>query len=243
MGFFNDIGTEGFEDNEDRLGGGFAAWNSDIYVGKIKNAYAGQSAGGARNVTLIFDHNGKEYRETVYVTTSKEKGSVNYYVKDGKKYGLPGFYVINDICIIASGIALEDQETEEKVVNIYDFEERKELPQSVPVLVDLLGKEIALGILKSEENVSEKVNGEYVATDKTREVNTIDKVFHPELKLTVSEATKGLKEGEFWDKWLEKNQNTVRDKTTKTNVKSGRPGQPPKEGGNNKPKNTLFDRK
>lgn len=244
MSLFNKLTSDGLEESQDRLGG-FGVFDSDIYTGKIKVAYAGTSSGGATSVSLVVETGGKEYRETFYVTNKKGE---NFFTKDGKKIPLPGFTIVDDICLIASGKPLANQETEEKVIKLYDFEQKAEVPKSVPVLTDLIGQEISLGVLKQLENKTKKNDstGEYEATDETRETNTVDKVFHPEMKLTVAEARNGKEEPEFWGKWVEKNKGTVRDRTEKKGAGGGNAGAPPKPaaaGGTAAPRQSLFGKK
>jgi hypothetical protein len=252
MALFKKMGTDNLEENTDFVGGGFTV-PSDIYTGTIKMAYVGESKKGAQFLGLEFEHGGKTHKEQVYFTNAKGD---NFYEKDGKNYGLPGFYTVNDLCILITGEALEemDQYVEEKKVNIYDPDEKKELPKSVPVITALLGGEVALAILETLEDKTELQNGEYVPTGKTVKRNNIAKVLHPEAKATVSEITKFLKdnpdgdvsevEGVFWDKWLEKNKGQCIDKTAgaKGGGKSGKPGSPPQEGGERK-KSGLFQKK
>ena len=133
--------------------------------------------------------------------------------------------VIDDLCLIATEKPLCEQETEEKVVNIYDFDLKKEVPKSVQVLTGLTDAPISLGIVKALEDKT-KLNDqtkEYEPTGETREVNNIEKVFHTELHLTVPEARAGKDRGEFWDAWLAKNKGQIRDKTKKDGAKSGAP--------------------
>src|SRR5690606_27332136 len=129
-----------------------------------------------------------------------------------KKSPLPGFTTVNDICLITTGMELSELETEEKVVKVWDFDAKAEVPKSVPMITAALGKKVALGIIKQLENKNVKgADGKYVPTEETREINQIDKVFHPELKVTVAEARAG-KESTFWDAWEARNSGQTRDK-------------------------------
>lgn len=210
---FNNLTDQGLEKAEDRLGGGFSVRETDIYTFKIKAAYAGKSQGGAMNVSLIAVDSQGEYRETIYITNRKGE---NFFVKDGKKIPLPGFTIINDLCLIATGEPLSEQETEEKVINLYDFEAKKEVPTSVPMIMALLDAEVSLSIQKNLEDKNVKNDaGDYVPSGETRDTNTIGKVFHTETKMTVVEALEGAEEAKFWDAWLEKNKGKVFDRTKK----------------------------
>lgn len=237
---FGSLTTDGLEEVTDRLGG-FSPLASDIYTGTIKAAYAGASSGGAQNITLIVDAGGREYRETIYITNKKGE---NYWVNDNKKkVPLPGFTTINNICLCASGKPLAEQDTADKVFNVYDPEARKELPKSVPMLTDLVGQEITLAILKVLENKNEKQGDKYVPTADTRESNQIDAVFNTDTRMTVAEALSGAEEPVFHDAWLEKNKGQVRDKREikdgDAGVKSGRPGGAPQAGAK-APGRSLF---
>ena len=225
MSLFGNMKSDGLEETEDRLGG-FSSLETDIYTGVIKQMYAGQSAAGARSITILFDHDGKEYRETVYITN---KNGENFFLnkdKDGKPTGkkvpLPGFTIIDEICLVTNGKPLCDQAHEEKMVKVYDPDAKKELPKSVPVLIDLLGQTVSLAIVKVLENKSVKDgNGAYQPTADERESNVIEKVFHTETKMTVPEARQGAEAPTFYNAWLERNKGKTRDKRS---IKDGQGG-------------------
>ena len=224
---FGNLTTDGLQESQDRLGG-ISVFSTDIYIGTVKALYAGKSSGGATSVTLIADLNGKEYTETLYVTN---KDGQNWFANkqdNTKKVPLPGFTVVDDICLIATGEPLAAQETEEKVVKVWDSEAKKEMPKSVPMITAALGKPIALGIQKTLANKQTKVGTDYVPNAETREENHIDKVYHPEMKLTVAEARAGQDVAQFWDAWLLKNKDQVRDKRTIKDGEAGNSGAPSK---------------
>lgn len=249
MSLFKDMTTDGLEETQDRLGGGQHIFETDIYTGTIKAMYAGQSQSGAHNITLIVDFGGKEYRETIYYTNKNGK---NYFFnKDDptKKVPLPGFTVIDDICLSVTGAPLCEQATEEKVVKVWNFDAKKEEPKAVPMITAALGKTISLGVVKQLENKATKQGDEYVPTTEVRTSNYIDKVFHTESKMTVVEAKAGKTEGEFWDAWLKRNQGQERDKRTIKDGEGGAAGRPaprssatpPQAGGSGAaPRKSLF---
>ena len=224
---FGNLTTDGLQESQDRLGG-IQVFNTDIYIGTIKALYAGVSSGGATSVTLIAVINGKEYTETLYVTNKDGKNWFPNKQDPTKKVPLPGFTVVDDICLIATGEPLAAQETEEKVIKVWDSEAKKEMPKSVPMIIAALGKPIALGIQKSLANKQKKEGTEYVPIAETREENHIDKIYHPELKLTVAEARAGQDVAQFWDAWLLKNKDQVRDKRTIKDGETGNSGAPSK---------------
>jgi hypothetical protein len=232
MSLFGNMTNEGMDvEAEDRLGG-FQIFDSDIYNTTIKMAYSITAPSGARAIFFEFDlGTGSTYRETVYFTS---RSGVNFYLTENKKKApLPGFTLVDDICMFTTDTPLAGQNTEEKVVKVYDTDSKKEVPKSVPVLVDLLGKQVSIGVVRNLENKNEKVGNEYVPTAETRETNNIEKAFHTDTKLTIVEAKAGKTVGEFWDKWLEKNKGQTRDRRKhKGGPASGRPNAgPPQSGG------------
>lgn len=237
---FGGMSTEGLEASRDVLGGGFGAVDSDVYAGTIKLAYAGKSQGGAHSLTVHVDLGGREYRETLYVTN--KQGENFYKNKDGKKSPLPGFTTANDLALLSTGVALNEQEVEERVVKLYDFDAKAEVPTKVQAVVSMHGKPITLGILKQivDKNVKDG-NGNYVPSGETREENTIDKVFHTDTGKTVSEFTAKVEQPEFMGKWADKNKGTVRDRTTAKVGKVGAPGQQAANSASHKaPAKSLF---
>lgn len=246
MGLFNNLGTQELEKSEDRLGG-FKAIDTDIYTGPVKALFAGKSKEGAMSLTVVVDiGGGREYKETLWITNKKGE---NFFTKDNKKQPLPGFTVANEIALMTTEKELHQLDTEEKVIKLYDFELKKEVPTTVQMVTEAIGKPVALGILKVLENKSKKNDstGKYEPIEETREVNIIDKVFHPELHVTIPEA-RDQKPAEFWDGWLKRNKGQLRDKRdikdgdagAKSGGKGGSSGPPQAGGGGQPPKKSLF---
>lgn len=241
---FDNLKTEGLEKTEDRLGG-FQLFDTDAYDGTIKLAYGGASDKGARFVQLHVDIGGREYRETIYVTN--KKGENFFLNKDDptKKVPLPGFTIANHISLCATGKELSESPLEEKMVNVYDFDQKKEMPKSVKVLVDWIGKPITLGIVRQTVNKNEKNSaGDYVPTAETREENVINKVFNAVSKGTVTEAENEQPQGEFYKKWVEKNRGQVIDNRKVKDGAAGSAGRPssgpPQAGETKAPTKSLF---
>lgn len=226
--FGNTLSQEGLESQGDRLGGGGVV-DSDAYGATITAAYAGQSKGGANSMTFHFKlDNGRDLRETTYVTSGKEKGQKNYYERDGKKYPMPGFVTANDIALLATGKGLDEQIFEEKIIKLYDFDAKAEVPTKVMMATSLIGLPIKLGVMKEVvDKTTDSGGGVYVPTGETREQNVIDKVFHAKSGQTVSELTQSRNEstpGEFIGKWTDKNAGNVRNKAKGASGTTGAPG-------------------
>lgn len=214
MGIFSNLTSSNLEQQQDHLGGATGPFPSDIYTATIKVAYAITSKNGAQGVSFVFDIDGREFRNTQYVTDRNQR---NFFERDGKKSALPGFTLVDNICLLTTNAPLAEQDTEPKVVKIYNFTTRQDEPQQVPVLTGLVGKKIALALIhqKVNKNALNESTGQYEATAESREENAIDAVLHPELKLTVVEAMKGKTDPFYWDEWLKRNKGIVKDKRKK----------------------------
>ena len=206
---------------------GFSALESDVYQGTIKQAYGTESDGGAKAIALELDLNGTTYKETIYFTSGNEKGQKPYYeTKNGKKVFLPGYQTLDDLCAVTTEQYLASQETEEKKVKIYNKEAKKELPTDVEVLVDLIGKKVQLGVVKTIEN--KWSNG--VMLSDTVQKNSIDKVFNED-GFTLNELLAETEEPVFINTWLDKNKGVTKDNSKPVAGTSGSEGSPKKSGG------------
>ena len=249
MSFFKNLSSDGLEKQEDRIGGG-GLWDTGVYDGRIKMAYAGSYKSGAQFIALILAVGSREYRQQILITNAKGE---NFYTKDNKKIPLMGFSMIDSLCMLATEEPLASQDVEEKIINIYDFDQRKEIPTAMPVLVSLLDKPITFAIEKQLVNKQEKneATGQYVDTAEEVEKNELQKFYHTETKLTITEAEQGLEAGVFYHKWIEANTDEngvgkVRDRRAKkggaaTSGKPPVPGAAPSAAG--APKKSLFGKK
>ena len=235
---FKNLQTDGLAAAEDRLGG-YSVLPTGYYEATIKMAYAGQSTSGAHNVTLIADIDGREYRETIYVTN---KQGENFFLDQNdktKKIALPGFRTVDDICLLTVATSLSEMESEEKVVKVYDAGEGKEVPKAVQAFTALIGQKVGLAIVHQIEDKTKKEGTQYVPTGESRDVNVIEKAFHAAMGLTTVEIRNGDKEPAFKDAWIAKHKDKPRDKRAKGNAgaPAARSG-PPQAGGPKK--NSLF---
>lgn len=212
MNLFSNLDTSGIELSRDYIPN---VLDSDIYKAKIDIAYIGQSSGGAISVTLAYEVSGRKFKETFYIT-NKEK--CPYYVKDGKKIPIPGYKIINDLCLVVLGKELNDPDLKQgtKIFKIYDYSKGEEVNTEVEAILDLSGQEVYLGILKKLKNKSQKTDdGSYVDTAETKEINSINAVFSISSHMTAYELNHDDEHGAvFWDKWLAANKGKVKDERT-----------------------------
>lgn len=239
---FGNLNTDGMEQVEDRLGGGRTLLDTGIYEDKrVKLAFAGQFDSKAQYITIIFDIDGVELEITETITN---KQGENFYTKDGKKNQLPGFATINDICLTVTGEELSDQDTEERQIEVWSYEDKKKVRQARQVLVDLIGKPVSLAVRKVKKNKQKKNDkGDYVDIADEITVNDVVKTFHVESRRTVAEIKAGKDEAKFIDEWAEKWAGKEIDQRKIKDGKGGdsSAGAPPKSsGGAEKPKTSLF---
>jgi len=214
--------SDDVEKATDTLGGG-GALDTNIYPIQVKVVYLGKSKGGALSATIVGKlEDGSDFKSTQWITSGDAKGNKPYYERNGKKYPLPGYSVVDDLCRLASGTALGDAEMEENMVNIYDFDKGKDIPTEVDCIVGLEDETVMLAIQKQlEDKNADDGTGKFVPTGETRTTNEVSKVFSAD-GATYLEISDEL-EVEFGQKWLDKNKGKVRDRTSKDAGASGAP--------------------
>lgn len=264
--FANKKGVKSEKVEDDYLGGG-GVLETDIYPAEIKYAYIGKSnSSEARNLTLSLKVNGLEIQRQIWMTNGK--GEVTYTDKKTKEEkNLPGYNQVNSLCMLLLSKEVGDMDVEEKTLNLFDFESRKEIPQAVDCFVELHGMKLNVAIQKQIVDKTEKneSSGEYEPTGETRETNEFIKFFPEEKIVTISEvahyitslggsfedvlndgdlskAIHQMPEGEYGTKWLEKNRGETWDRSTgKKEGKSFGGGKSSDGGSSGKKKSSLFD--
>ena len=236
-------------EDKDTLGGGFGPIESGAYRAKVGMAYVAKSGSGALGLFLTFlvGDEAKEVRQTLYMTSGDAKGNKPYYTKDGENYPLPGFSQAKSLALLTTGKEMSDLDTEEKVVKLYNSEAKAEVPTKVQAVMELIGQEVIIGIIKQtvDKNVKD-ATGAYVANGETREENEIDKFFCAkeghENKTTTEIKAKG--EAEFYPEWVKKWTGVTRNKTKGAAAgaagTAGAPKSGAASGGTAKPKSSLF---
>jgi len=255
---------------EDFIGGG-GVLDTDIYEAKIKTAYIGKAASSkARNVTLLLDVNGREVRSQIWV--SNRNGDVTYKDKKTKEAkNLPGFNQVNSLCLLVAGKELGTMDVEELTVKLYDYEARKELPQSVDCLSELHDETVMIALQRQvvDKTAKDDTTGNYEPTGETREQNEVIKFFDANSLVTISEVSEFIKglggnfndvvadgdllkgirtmkeeNGAYAVKWLERNKGQTYDKSSGKKATGNLFSAGTKgsgSGSNSKAKSTLFD--
>ena len=220
MSLFGNLTTDAEAESQEKdvvsSGNSFGPVDSNIYDFVIDMAYVDKSKGGATSVNFTFkNQEGNVVKVQEWVSSGDAKGNRNFYLdKNGKKNYLPGFKTVNDITLLAIGKELSTVPTEPKMVKLYDFDQRKEVPQQKEVIVDLLGEEITLGLFKQIEDINTKNSeGVYVPSGHTIEKNVINKVFRTKDSMTTVEIKAQATEAQFINSWKEKYVGIVVDKS------------------------------
>lgn len=216
---------------EDVLGGGGRkVWESDIYKCTVTMAYVLKSAGGAMGVALeLKNEAGDLHRETVYITN---KSGQNFYVKDGQENQLPGWQLVDSLALLTCNKSITELEEENMVIKLYNFDQKKELPTTVPMLKDLLGKEVYAAIQHTKSNKTQRndATGTYDPINEAVERNELSKFFYSEDRRTVPEIKAQAEEATFYANWKERFAGKVRD-TFKEVANTGKPAGRTQSGG------------
>lgn len=220
--------------------GGNGPLESGLYPMTITMAHVNKAASGALGLVLTMKtEDDKEVRQTLWMSSGAAKGGKIYYEKDGEKHYLPGYLQANAVCLLAAGKEISEMDTETKVINLYSFDAKAEVPTKVDCLVDLIGKPILVGLIKQTVDKSVKNDlGVYVATGETREENEIDKIFRASDRMTTAEIRAQATEATFATTWEAKNAGKTRNKAKGGAGTSGAPGKA--AAASTKPTTSLF---
>lgn len=206
----DDIATE-----KDSVGGGSRGpVDSGIYNCTVALAYLKKADSGALGLVLhLKTEDDREIRQTLWMTSGTAKGGKNYYEKDGQKHYLPGFTHANALALLTTGKEISQLDTETKVVNMYSFDVKAEVPTKVDVLMDLMNKEIIAGVIKQtvDKNVKDAA-GNYVPSGETRDENEIDKFFRAKDRMTTAEIRAQAEEAVFIETWRQKWEGKTKDR-------------------------------
>lgn len=247
MSLLKSLATDAsIKDAKDSVGGN-GPLASGLYPTKVALAYLNKAASGALglNLTLKTEDN-REIRQTLWMTSGTAKGGNNYYTdKAGEKQYLPGFVLANHLAQLTTGQEISELDTEQKVVNVYSFDAKAEVPTKVDMIMDLIGKDIVTGVIKQivDKTMKNEATGNYDPTGETREENEIDKFFHAETKKTVAEFKAKAEEATFAGIWEQKWAGKERNKSKGAAI-GGTAGAPKTAGaasaGTKKPTTSLF---
>lgn len=211
---------------------------TSAYPAKIKLAMLKESQAGALALELHLEIEDKIVRETIYFTNRQQE---TFYTKNDKNYPLPGYTTVNDISLVTTGAYIEDQDTEEKTVELYDFDAKAEVPKQVNCVTAMHGKDLIVGLYEEQtfKQAKNESNGKWEDTEEVRQSNTVNKVFNED-GLTVQELIAEADEASFINDWKENYDGELIDRTKGKKPKASKPSL---KAGAAKPKGTLFGKK
>jgi hypothetical protein len=141
------------------------------------------------------------------------KGNKHYYEKNGKKFILPGFNIVYNICALTCNKTLEDiyELGEEQEVMVYNFTAKAEVAIKAHVLTELIGKIVCLGIQEIVENKREQgSDGGYYPTNEKTSKNEAKHVFQNGTMFSFPELKRKEEKAETYEKWIKSNKDKVR---------------------------------
>lgn len=217
------LGKDVQREKTDRVGG-VQIHPSDFYVAKVKALYLTETKNGATMANVILEMpDGSEYKEMQCVARMVDGESSATYTKDGRQYPLPGFDMIDDLLQLAADESLEDADTEDKYVKVYNNDTKREEDTEVDFYTQVIDKEI--GVVLKHVKKNKYKGGKEI--NEAIETNEISKFVDPEERATVAELIADSEEdadeptaGTYVDKWLDKYKGQIFD--TYKEVSEGR---------------------
>ena len=184
---------------------GSSVLDSNVYPSTVETAYINKSDGGALGLVCTFKSGSKTIKQTFWMTSGTAKGCKNYYEdKNGEKKYLPGFIQANALALLTVGQEISALDTETKVIKAWNKDTKSEIPTKVEMLMDLVGKDIVIGLVKQTVDKTTKADdGSYVATGETRDENEVDKFFRASDNKTTQEIRDQV-DATFINTWFKK---------------------------------------
>lgn len=214
----------GVEEEKDSLGGGgFGPVESSLQDLTIEAAFGDVSKNGAKALVIHAKNpDGVLIRQSLWVTNREGQ---QYTEKDGKRRYMKGYNQANAIALLTVGKELNKLKFEKKTIELYDYDEKKNVPTPVKMAVELIGKTFTAGIIKQivdiNENKGSKEKPKYEPTGYTREENEIDKIFCAKegknYGKTVVEVRAKSEDATFKEEWDKANTGKTRDRSKAKN--------------------------
>lgn len=244
MTFFGNLETSSdIQQEQDFISRG-GLLDSDIYTLTIKLAYGVIAGSGAKGLAIVGEtEDGREVRQTFYLTSGTAKGCLNFWTdQNGKKHYLPGFNMADSLALLTVGKSITELPTETKKISLWNSEVRAEVPTDVPMFMDLIGQKIKAGIQKQLVNkTAQDSSGKWVNTAETREVNEIDKFFRERDSKTTTEIRAEAPEANYIEIWKTQNRGQLIDKVKKADPSAPRAANSSaSNGGTAMPTKSLF---
>lgn len=236
----NEINTGDVKSSEqDYVGYTVKTFESGLYKAKITQCYGiTPNDKQAKTKGLHFDfeiestnEDGNielsEFSTSIWITN--KKGEAFFINKDNEKQMMPNYNLAETITFAAvNKLITELGKPTNEIIQLWNFQEKKEVPTEVPMFKELIGKTVGLGLIKKIVNktVLNKATGLYEPVNTKNTINEIDKVFRivNGKPFTMTEVKTGVEEPTFFVQWLNRNKGNTRD--TYQEVSGGTQEQP-----------------
>lgn len=218
------------KDTESRVfssGKGKFTVDSGVYPAVVKSIVSYETGDGEQVKGIIEleltlpDGATRAYKQNVLLM-SKDG---NYTYKDDNS-GADVLYgdvsIISDIANIACKKLLENLETQDTMIEIYDFTTKSNKPVPASSLVELIGAEVSVAILEYETFKNKQVGGDWVETEETRLNNQIEIVMQAGSNKTLKELRAQVEEPVAHNTWLEYWAGKVKEAVSKNKGKKGK---------------------
>lgn len=217
--------TGGAKQESESVGGGRVLFDSAVYPAKVKQAYLDSYEGGSRFVSVTLDINGKDYEERLLIANAQ--GQSFWTDNDGKPQQYSGLTRLEELAFAAGYANIQSVGVSPGTIRAWDKDTKSfVLRQHATVFTALQGKQVAVAILKINQNKQKKneVTKKYDKLNEAEEINQIDKFANTQ-GMTQLEAAKNINPPQFMSAWKEKWSGKVNDKykTQKGAPASGTP--------------------
>lgn len=221
------------EEEKDVIRKGGYIKDTGIYDGQLDVIYLEKTTKGSLMAKIVVTlDDGSKVTDDECIMTNKSGTLLPYTIdKKGEKRALIGYNrILGFLRTVGSDVDLVDlgaADCEKKVIKIYDFDERAEVPKEKTVFMDAFRVPVKVGIIKEvNDKRVQNSEGEWVASGEVRESNKIDRIFTKD-GLTRAEIKNDATEPKYLNEWQEAfPSDYVKDNSKGAGKKEGKTGRP-----------------
>ena len=183
---------------------------TDVYPARIDLAYFSEARSGAWMLTLHLEGTGlNQFKLKSNLVIRDREGSPTFHNRyTGQDQPLRGLAMADHLAQILTGRSLSQLKPKEKVIKLWSYEEKQEVPTKKEVFEEFIGKEIQVALEKIEENKRTFKNNEWVDGPDKAYKNEVRKFFNKEGQTLAEQKAK--MPGEYLEKWRTANQGKMR---------------------------------
>jgi hypothetical protein len=208
---FLNFNTGGAKQETESVGGGRTLFDSAVYPATIKQAYLDKYDSGARFASVTLEINGKDYEERLLL--SNGKGESFWTDNDNNPQQYSGLTRLEELVFAAGFANIQSVGLSPANIRTWDKDAKAfVLKQHQTVLTNLHGKQVAVALLKLNQNKQKKnpQTGKYDKLNEAEEINQIDKFSNMQGQ-TLLEMAKNVNPPQFMTAWKEKWTGKVKD--------------------------------